>query len=39
VDRFADADSWREFLREHGADYAELDSRCAAVTTSELEIR
>lgn len=39
VDRFADADSWREFLREHGAAYAELDSRCAAVTTSELEIR
>ncbi|HEY7103076.1 MAG TPA: antibiotic biosynthesis monooxygenase [Mycobacteriales bacterium] len=39
VDRFADAESWQRFLREHGADYAELDSRCAPLTTAEVEIR
>ena len=39
VDRFADADSWRRFLDEHGDDYAELDARCAQLTTSEEEIR
>jgi heme-degrading monooxygenase HmoA len=39
VDRFADTDSWRRFLCEHGDDYAELDSRCEQLTTSEVEIR
>jgi heme-degrading monooxygenase HmoA len=39
VDRFSDTDSWQRFLSEHGADYAELDSRCAHLTTSQVEIR
>ena len=39
VDRFSDTDSWRRFLSEHGSDYAELDSRCAPLTTSQVEIR
>jgi heme-degrading monooxygenase HmoA len=39
VDRFSDADSWQRFLSEHGKDYAELDSRCALLTTSQVEIR
>jgi heme-degrading monooxygenase HmoA len=38
VDRFSDADSWRRFLTEHGQDYADLDSRCAQLTTSQVEI-
>ena len=38
VDRFSDAESWHRFLTEHGADYAELDSRCAELTTAEVEI-
>jgi heme-degrading monooxygenase HmoA len=38
VDRFSGADSWQQFLTEHGGDYAELDSRCAELTTSEVEI-
>jgi heme-degrading monooxygenase HmoA len=38
VDRFSDSDSWQGFLTEHGDDYAELDIRCAALTTSEAEI-
>jgi hypothetical protein len=38
VDRFSDADSWQRFLSEHGKDYAELDSRCAKLTTSQVEI-
>jgi heme-degrading monooxygenase HmoA len=39
VDRFSDPGSWQRFLSEHGADYAELDSRCAQLTTSQVEIR
>jgi heme-degrading monooxygenase HmoA len=39
VDRFSDTDSWQRFLTEHGGDYADLDSRCAQLTTSEVEIR
>ena len=39
VDRFSDTDSWHQFLHEHGDDYAELDSRCAQLTTSQVEIR
>ncbi len=39
VDRFSDVESWQRFLGEHGDDYAELDSRCAQLTTSEIEIR
>jgi hypothetical protein len=38
VDLFADDGSWRRFLDEHGAGYAELDSRCAALTVSQAEI-
>jgi heme-degrading monooxygenase HmoA len=38
VDRFSDTDSWQRFLSEHGKDYAELDSRCAQLTTSQVEI-
>jgi heme-degrading monooxygenase HmoA len=38
VDLFADAGSWRRFLDEHGAAYAELDARCAALTISQAEI-
>jgi heme-degrading monooxygenase HmoA len=38
VDRFSDPESWQRFLSEHGHDYAELDSRCASLTTSEMEI-
>jgi heme-degrading monooxygenase HmoA len=39
VDRFSGTDSWQRFLSEHGGDYAELDSRCAELTTSQAEIR
>jgi heme-degrading monooxygenase HmoA len=39
VDRFSDSESWRRFRGEHGTDYAELDSRCAPLTTSQVEIR
>jgi hypothetical protein len=39
VDRFSDTDSWQQFLREHGEDYAELDARCSQLTTSQVEIR
>ncbi len=39
VDRFSDTDSWQRFLSDHGDDYAELDSRCAPLTTSQVEIR
>ncbi len=38
VDRFSDTESWQRFLSEHGDDYAELDSRCAHLTTSEVEL-
>jgi hypothetical protein len=38
VDRFSDTDSWQRFLSEHGDDYADLDSRCAQLTSSEVEI-
>jgi heme-degrading monooxygenase HmoA len=39
VDRFSDTGSWQRFLSEHGDDYAELDSRCAELTTAQVEIR
>jgi hypothetical protein len=39
VDRFSDTDGWQRFLSEHGGDYTELDSRCAQLTTSQVEIR
>jgi heme-degrading monooxygenase HmoA len=39
VDRFSDAAAWQQFSGEHGAEYAELDSRCAHLTTSQLEIQ
>jgi heme-degrading monooxygenase HmoA len=38
VDRFSGTDSWHRFLSEHGDDYAELDSRCAHLTTSQVGI-
>jgi heme-degrading monooxygenase HmoA len=38
VDLFSDAESWRRFLGEHGGYYAELDSRCEELTTSQAEI-
>src|SRR4051794_16118121 len=39
VDRFSDTRAWQQFLSEHGSDYAELDSGCAQLTTSQVEIR
>ena len=38
VDRFTSTAAWRQVLEEHGEDYDALDSRCAELTTSELEI-
>jgi len=38
VDRFACAVAWRQLLDEHGEDYDALDSRCAELTTSEVEL-
>jgi heme-degrading monooxygenase HmoA len=38
VDRFSDTDSWQRFLSEDGDDYADLDSRCAHLTSSDVEI-
>jgi heme-degrading monooxygenase HmoA len=38
VDRFSDTRSWRRFLTEHGDDYAELDARCAQLTSAQVEI-
>jgi heme-degrading monooxygenase HmoA len=39
VDLFSDAGSWWRFLHDHGSVYAELDGRCAELTTSQAEIR
>jgi heme-degrading monooxygenase HmoA len=38
VDRFSNTDSWQRFLTEYGDDYADLDSRCAPLTTSQVEL-
>jgi heme-degrading monooxygenase HmoA len=38
VDRFSSQEAWQRFLGEHGTDYAELDSRCAALTRSEIDV-
>ena len=38
VDRFTSTTAWRRLLDEHGEDYDALHSRCAQLTTSEVEI-
>lgn len=38
VDRFTSAAAWRQLLAAHGEDYDALDSRCAELTTSEVEL-
>jgi hypothetical protein len=38
VDRFSGAEGWQRFLRDHGTDYAELDSRCAELTCAEIDV-
>jgi hypothetical protein len=38
VDRFASQEAWQRFHTEHRTDYAELDSRCAALTRSEIDV-
>ena len=38
VDRFSSREAWQRFLREHGEDYAELDSRCGTLTSAEIDV-
>jgi hypothetical protein len=38
VDRFSSPESWRQFLSKYGPDYAELDSRCAELTRTEIDV-
>ena len=38
VDRFSSPEVWRQFLREHGREYAEIDSRCGTLTSAEVDV-
>ena len=38
IDRFSDAESWRQFLTDHRDAYEKLDALTAGMTLSEREL-